>query len=243
MATDESVAGSGIVGIGVVGILGRKVGMTQIYDESGQVVPVTVVHAGPCDVLQVRTSERDGYQAIQLGYRDKPRRLASRSQRGQVAKLDSKRSKKRAAAGIQPTAKPNCEPKHFVREIRGASGELEVGSQVKVDAFDGVAAVDVVATSKGRGFSGAMKRHNFAGQRATHGVKKCHRHMGGTGACASPSRLFKGIRMPGQYGAGRCTVRNQKIVRIDTEQNLLLIRGAVPGPNGGYVIVQSTNKL
>ena len=227
----------------VVGILGRKVGMTQVYDESGKVVPVTVVEAGPCDVLQMRTPDRDGYEAVQLGYLDKPRRLAIRSQRGQVAKLDSKRSKKRAAAGFEPTPRPNCEPKRFVREIRSAPGELEIGSQVTVKAFEGIAAVDVVATSKGRGFSGAMKRHNFAGQRASHGVKKCHRHMGGTGACASPSRLFKGVRMPGQYGAKRCTVRNQKLVRVDEADNLLIVRGAIPGPNGGYVIVQQTNKL
>ena len=238
MATSGSVDGSP-----VVGILGRKVGMTQVYDESGRVVPVTVVEAGPCDVLQVRTPDRDGYEAVQLGYLDKPRRLASRSQRGQVAKLDSKRSKKRSAAGIATLAKPDCEPKRFVREIRGAAGELEVGSQVKVDAFDGIESVDVVGTSKGRGFSGAMKRHNFAGQRASHGVKKCHRHMGGTGCSASPSRLFKGIRMPGQYGAARCTVRNQKVVRVDAENGLLLIRGSIPGPNGGYVVVQQTNKL
>jgi len=227
----------------VVGILGRKVGMTQIYDESGKVVPVTVVEAGPCDVLDVRTSERDGYEAVQLGFLDKPRRLASRSERGQVAKLDSKRSKSRAAAGIEPSVKPNCEPKRFIREVRGGTGELEIGSQVKVDAFESIDSVDVVATSKGRGFSGAMKRHNFAGQRASHGVKKCHRHMGGTGCSASPSRLFKGIRMPGQYGNARCTVRNQKVVSVDAEKNLLLIRGAVPGPNGGYVVVQQTNKL
>jgi len=226
-----------------IGILGRKVGMTQIYDETGRVVPVTVVQAGPCDVLQVRTSERDGYEAVQLGFLDKPRRLASRSQRGQVAKLDSKRSKKRAAAGVEPLPKAGCEPKRFVREIRGSAGELEIGSQVAVGAFEGVERVDVVATSKGRGFSGAMKRHNFAGQRASHGVKKCHRHMGGTGACASPSRLFKGVRMPGQYGAKRCTMRNQQVVRIDAENNLLVIRGAVPGPNGGYVVVQQTNKV
>lgn len=227
----------------VVGILGRKIGMTQVYDESGQVVPVTVVQAGPCDVLQIRTPERDGYQAVQLGYLDKPRRLASRAQRGQVAKLDSKRSKKRAAAGVEPTQKPNCEPKRFVREIRGGAGELEVGSQVTVNAFEEIAAVDIVATSKGRGFSGAMKRHNFSGQRATHGVKKCHRHLGGTGACANPSRLFKGVRMPGQYGAKRCTVRNQKVVGVDAEDNLILVRGAIPGPNGGYVVVKQTNKL
>ena len=193
--------------------------------------------------LQVRTSDRDGYEAVQLGYLDKPRRLASRAQRGQVAKLDSKRSKKRSAAGVELLAKANCEPKRYVREIRGPAGDLDVGGQVKVDAFEGIATVDVVGTSKGRGFSGAMKRHNFSGQRATHGVKKCHRHLGGTGCSASPSRLMKGVKMPGQYGAARCTVRNQKIVRIDAENNLLLVRGAVPGPNGGYVVVKKSNKL
>lgn len=230
-------------GTSVVGILGRKVGMTQIYNEAGEVVPVTVVEAGPCDVLQIRTQDCDGYEAVQLGYLDKPRRLASRSQRGQVAKLDSKRNKSRSAAGVEISAKAGCEPKRFVREIRGPAGALEVGSQVKVDAFEGIKAVDVVATSKGRGFSGAMKRHNFSGQRASHGVKKCHRHMGGTGCSAYPSRLFKGIRMPGQYGAKRCTVRNQEVAGIDVEKNLLLIHGAVPGPNGGYVVVKQTNKL
>lgn len=225
------------------GILGRKIGMTQVYDDGGKVVPVTVVEAGPCDVLQIRTSDRDGYEAVQLGFLDKPRRLAARSERGQVAKLDSKRSKRRAAAGIEATAKAGCEPKRFVREIRGGAGELEVGGKVDVGAFADVQRVDVVATSKGRGFSGAMKRHNFAGQRASHGVKKCHRHLGGTGCSAYPSRLFKGVRMPGQYGNRRTTVRNQKIVKVDADQNLLLIRGAVPGPNGGFVVVQQTNKF
>ena len=226
-----------------IGILGRKVGMTQIYDDGGRVVPVTVVAAGPCDVLQVRSVDRDGYEAVQLGYLDKPRRLARRSERGQVAKLDSKRARRRSAAGVEAVAKAGCEPKRFVREIRGSAEGVEVGAKVSVDIFDGVKSVDVVATSKGRGFSGAMRRHNFAGQRATHGVKKCHRHMGGTGCSAFPSRVQKGARMPGQYGAKRCTVRNQRLVRVDAENNLLLIRGAVPGPNGGYVVVKQTNKV
>jgi len=227
----------------IVGILGRKVGMTQIFNESGVAIPVTVLEAGPCDVLQIRTVERDGYEAVQLGFLDKPRRLASRSQRGQVAKLESKRSKQRAAAGVALLAKPGCEPKRFVREIRGAAGGLEVGGQVKVDAFEGIVTVDIIGTSKGRGFSGAMKRHNFSGQRATHGVKKCHRHLGGTGASATPSRLMKGVRMPGQYGNARCTVRNQKIVRIDAANNLILVRGAVPGPNGGLLVIKKSNKV
>ena len=226
-----------------VGILGQKVGMTQLYDEAGAVVPVTVVAAGPCDVLLVRTIERDGYEAVQLGYLDKPRRLASRSERGHVARLDSKRTKKQSGAGIEAEPKAGCEPKRFIREIPGASGELEVGNQVSVEAFAEIKAVDVVATSKGRGFAGGMKRHNFAGQRASHGVKKCHRHIGGTGCSAYPSRLFKGTRMPGQYGNRKTTVRNQQVVRIDAENNLLLIRGAIPGPNGGYVVIKETNKL
>ncbi|MEM8865264.1 MAG: 50S ribosomal protein L3 [Planctomycetota bacterium] len=217
--------------------------MTQIYDESGKVVPVTVIEAGPCDVLQIRTPDRDGYSAVQIGYLDKPRRLARRSERGHVAKLDSKRSKKRSAAGVEAVTKADCEPKRFVREIRGDAGELEVGGKVTVDAFAEVGRVDVVATSKGRGFSGVMKRHNFAGQRASHGVKKCHRHAGGTGCSAYPSRLFKGVRMSGQYGNARTTIRNQTLVKVDGENNLLILRGAVPGPNGGYVVVKKTNKL
>ena len=226
-----------------IGILGRKVGMTQLYDEAGQVVPVTVIQAGPCDVLQIRTIERDGYEAVQLGFLDKPRRLATRSARGQVAKLDSKRSKRRSSAGVELLQKADCEPKRFVREIRGPVGELAVGGQVKVDALANVAAIDITGISKGRGFAGAIKRHNFSGQRATHGVKKCHRALGGTGASAFPSRVMKGRRMPGQYGNAKTTVRNQKLVKVDPENNLLLVLGAVPGPNGGYVVIKETNKV
>jgi large subunit ribosomal protein L3 len=228
------------------GILGRKVGMTQIYDASGNCIPVTVVQAGPCRVLQVRTSEHDGYEAVQLGFLDKPRRLASRSQRGHVAKLDSKRSKKLSAAGVALPDKAGCEPQRFIREIRGPIGEAKVGQDVTVGVLDGVKAVDVTGLSKGRGFSGAMKRHNFAGQRATHGVKKVHRHMGGTGALAANrggGRMKKGKKMPGRYGNERVTIRNIKLVKIDKENNLLMINGAVPGPNGTYVIVQETNKV
>jgi large subunit ribosomal protein L3 len=226
-----------------IGILGRKVGMTQLYDESGAVVPVTVIEAGPCDVLQIRTVERDGYEAVQLGFLDKPRRLATRSARGQVARLDSKRSKRRASAGVELLPKADCEPKRFVREIRGPVGELAVGAQLKVDALAKVAAIDITGISKGRGFAGAIKRHNFSGQRATHGVKKCHRALGGTGASAFPSRVMKGKRMPGHMGDEKTTVRNQKLVKVDAENNLLLVRGAVPGPNGGYVIIKETNKV
>jgi len=226
-----------------IGILGRKVGMTQIYDEAGQVIPVTVIEAGPCVVLMVRTKDRDGYEAVQLGFADKPRRLASRSERGHVAKLDSKRSKQRGAAGVEILVKAGVEPQRFIREITGPAGELAVGAKINVEAFANIKAVDVTATCKGRGYSGAMRRHNFSGQRATHGVKKCHRAMGGTSGSAFPSRVIKGKRMPGQYGNAKTTMRNQKLVSVDAANNLLLIRGAVPGPNGGYVIIQETNKL
>lgn len=227
------------------GILGRKVGMTQIYDEAGNAIPVTVVQAGPCKVLQVRTVERDGYEAVQLGFVDKPRRLARRSESGHVATLGSKRAKKLSAAGVQAPAKANCEPKRFVRELRGAANGLDVGGDLTVTALEGVKAVDVTGISKGRGYAGVMKRHNFGGQRATHGVKKTHREAGGTGALASNrggGRMKKGKKMPGQFGAEQVTVRNMKLVKIDAENNLLLIGGAVPGPPGGYIVVRETNK-
>ena len=226
-----------------IGLLGRKVGMTQIYNDAGGVVPVTVLEAGPCHILQVKGVARDGYEAVQLGFLDKPRRLASRSERGHVAKLDSKRQKSQAAAGLTVTDKAQCEPKRMVREFRTATEGYEVGQELAVNIFDGVTSVDVIGTSKGRGTAGVMKRHNFAGQRASHGVKKCHRHLGGTGCSASPSRLFKGRKMAGHYGSARCTSRNLKVVRIDSDNNLLLVCGAIPGPNGGFVMIKQTNNL
>ena len=234
------------------GILGRKVGMTQLFDpETGVATPVTVIQAGPCQVLQLRTEEKDGYSAVQLGFLDKKRpqkdrrsrsSQARRSERGQVANLKSKRSQKRAAAGADSLPKADCEPKRFIRELRCETGDLEIGQEINVDRLAEVDRVDVVGTSKGRGYTGVMKRHNFAGQRASHGVKKCHRHAGGTGMSASPSRLFKGKRMAGQYGGKRVTTRNLKLVKVDEENNLLLVGGAIPGPNGGLVIVKETNK-
>lgn len=228
------------------GILGRKVGMTQVYDESGNAVPVTVIQAGPCHVLQVRTPQVDGYEAIQLGFLDKPRRLASRSERGHVAKLGSKRAKQKVAAGVEVPPKADCEPMRFVREIRGPIAGYQVGQQVTVEAMADVAAVDITGITKGCGFAGVMKRHNFAGQRATHGVKKVHRHAGGTGALAAwrgGGRPKKGKKMAGQYGHDRMTIRNLKLVRIEKDQNVLLVRGAVPGPNGGLLVIRETNRL
>ena len=237
-----------------VGLLGRKVGMTQVYTDDGDLIPVTVVEAGPCVVLQLKTVERDGYEAVQLGFLDKKRPVggrrtrgsqASRSERGHVVGLSSKRSKARAEAGVEPVEKANCEPKKFVREFRvdGENVDLEVGQTLTVELFAEMSHVDVVGTSKGRGFAGVMKRHNFAGQRASHGVKRVHRHGGGIGMSADPARVLKGTRMPGRYGNARSTVRHMQVVRVDAETNSMLIKGGVPGPPGGYVLIRPTNKL
>jgi large subunit ribosomal protein L3 len=208
-----------------VGLLGRKVGMTQIYQEDGTAVPITVVECGPCTVLQVRTAERDGYHALQLGFDDKRRKSACQAERGHAKRVDA-------------------EPKRYVREIR-QEGPIEVaeGQTLTVDVFSEIKTVDVIGTSKGRGYSGVIKRHGFKGLRASHGVKRMHRHPGSSGPSADPAHTRKGIRKPGQYGNARITVRNLKVVRIDKDNNLLLIRGAVPGPNGGYVTVRQTNKV
>ena len=219
-----------------VGLLGRKIGMTQVYDDGGLLIPVTVIEAGPCVVIQIRTQERDGYEAVQLGFEDKPRRLATRS--------GGKRQKVRIAAGGELAEKPNCEPKRFVREFRtdGEEHHCEVGQTVGVEIFADVPFVDVIGTSKGRGTAGVMKRHNFHGQRASHGVKRVHRHGGSIGQSADPARVMKGMKMPGRYGHSRITVRHLRVVRTDGEHNLLLVNGAVPGPNGGFLTVRHTNK-
>lgn len=237
-----------------LGLLGRKVGMTQVYDETGVSIPVTVIEAGPCTVLQVRTQERDGYEGVQLGFDDKlsdkdverepsqrKRSRANRAERGHVAQLKSKRQQRLAEAGVSSPVKAGCEPKRYVREFRieGDDRRFEVGEELTADVFVDSKFVDIIGTSKGRGTAGVMKRHNFQGQRASHGAKKVHRKPGGIGASTDPSRVWKGKRMAGQYGNTRVTVRNLKVVRIDAENNMLLVRGAVPGPNGGYVMVRA----
>lgn len=232
-----------------VGILGRKVGMTQVYGPDGAIVPVTAIEAGPCIVLQVRTLERDGYQAVQLGFDDKPRRLASRAERGHVSKLQSKRAKEQAAAGKEPIAKANCEPVRYIREFRldDKDGAYEVGQKITIGGFDKVGHVDVIGNNKGRGFAGVMKKYNFGGLRASHGVQRHHRAGGSIGAHGADrghsGKIKKGKRMSGRWGNERCTVRNLKVVRIDTENNLILVNGSVPGPNGAYVMVQQTTKV
>jgi large subunit ribosomal protein L3 len=210
----------------LVGLLGRKVGMTQIFETDGTAVPVTVLECGPCTVLQVRTAERDGYHALQLGFDDKKRKSATMAERGHARKVDA-------------------EPKRYVREIRQetpADGVAE-GQTLTVEVFNEIKNVDVIGTSKGRGFAGVMKRHGFKGLRATHGVKRMHRHPGSSGPSADPSHTRKGIKKPGQHGNARVTVRNLKVVRVDATNNLLLVKGAVPGHNDAFVMIRQTNKV
>ena len=209
-----------------VGLLGRKVGMTQIFEPNGTAVPVTVLECGPCTVLQVRTAERDGYHALQLGFDDKKRKSATQAERGHAKKVDA-------------------EPKRYVREIRqdSAADGVAEGQILTVEVFNEIKNVDVIGTSKGRGFSGVVKRHGFKGLRASHGVKRMHRHPGSSGPSADPAHTRKGIKKPGQFGNSRITVKNLKVVRVDTTNNLLLIKGAVPGPNGGYLTIRQTNKV
>jgi len=208
-----------------VGLLGRKVGMTQIYEADGTAVPITVLECGPCTVLQVRTEERDGYHAVQLGYADKKRKNATQAARGHAKKVDA-------------------EPKRYIREIRqDGPTEVAAGTTLTVEVFNEIGRVDVIGTSKGRGYSGVVKRHGFKGLRASHGVKRMHRHPGSSGPSADPAHTRKGIRKPGQYGNARITVKNLKVVRVDLTNNLLLVRGAVPGPNGGFLTIRQTNKV
>ncbi len=231
-----------------VGMLGLKVGMTQVFDDKGKMTPVTVLEMGPCPVLQVRTAERDGYHALQVGFKNKRRNKASRAERGHVAAdFVSKRRKAMQEAGVQVLPKANTEPQRYIREFRlDAPSDMAVGAILQVDkVFENVPRVDVIGTSKGRGFSGVMKRHNFQGLPAAHGAKKVHRSGGSIGSHASnrgSGRPKKGHKAAGQYGNARRTVRNLDVVKIDAANNLLLVRGAVPGPNGGLVIVRPTNK-
>ncbi len=206
------------------GILGRKLGMTQVFDEANRVLPVTVIEAGPCRVVQLKTPERDGYAAVQLAFgATKPARL-SKPELGHL----------RAA---------NADPAKYLAELRvdDLSG-FEVGQLLKADLFTAGERVDVTGISKGHGFSGVMKRHNFSGQGASHGNHKKHRAPGAIGACATPARVFKGVRMAGQFGNTRITTLNLEVVEGDAERNLLLVKGAVPGPSGGLVFVRNAVK-
>jgi large subunit ribosomal protein L3 len=207
----------------VKGILGRKIGMTQVFDDAGRAVPVTVVEAGPCRVAQVKTPETDGYSAIQLAF-GKARRT-NKPQAGHFGK-----------AGIDA-------PRYLVELRLDEIGEWAPGAEIKADVFEQGEIVDVIGVTKGKGFAGAMKRHNFKGQGASHGNQAKHRAPGSIGACATPARVFKGTRMAGHMGHRRVTTLNVRVIVADAERNLLLIRGAIPGPKGGLVMVRSSVRV
>ncbi|HEX9774060.1 MAG TPA: 50S ribosomal protein L3 [Actinomycetota bacterium] len=205
-------------------ILGEKLGMTQVFDSDGRARPVTVVQAGPCVVTQIRTPERDGYAAVQLGFGAvKPSRV-NKPSAGHFAK-----------AGAEPT-------RHLVEVRTDDASDYEVGSTVTVESFPAGGYVDVIAVSKGKGFAGVMKRHNFRGLSASHGIERKHRSAGSVGAGTTPGRVFKGQKLPGRMGGARTAILSLNVVESDPERNLLLIEGSVPGPNGGLVIVRRAVK-
>ncbi|WP_025729610.1 50S ribosomal protein L3 [Atopobacter phocae] len=205
------------------GILGRKVGMTQYFTESGELVPVTVVEATPNVVLQVKTVETDGYEAVQLGFEDKRNILSNQPEKGHVAKA-------------------NTAPKRFIREINGVElGEYEVGQEVKVDVFQAGDIVDVTGTSKGKGFQGVIKRHGQSRGPMAHG-SRFHRRPGSMGMASDASKVFKGKNLPGQMGGNRVTIQNLEIVSVDTERNVILIKGNVPGSKKSLIEIKAAVK-
>ena len=204
-------------------ILATKVGMTQIFDENGVLVPVTVLQAGPCVVTQVKTADNDGYSAIQVGFGEKKENRVNKPMKGQFAK-----------AGV------SC--KRYLKEFRFEDAETyTLGQEIKADIFDAGDKIDATATSKGKGFQGAIKRQGQSRGPMAHG-SKYHRHAGSNGACSDPSKVFKGKRMPGQMGGKKITVQNLEIVKVDVENNLLLVKGAVPGPKKSMVTIKETVK-
>jgi large subunit ribosomal protein L3 len=208
----------------VKGVLGEKLGMTQVWDNENRVVPVTVVKAGPCVVTQVRSAENDGYVAVQMAYGAIDPRKVNKPMQGHFER-----------AGVTPR-------RHLVELRTADAGEYELGQEITVEAFEAGVVVDVTGTTKGKGFAGVMKRHGFAGLGASHGTQRKHRSPGSIGGCATPGRVFKGLRMAGRMGGDRQTTQNLTVHSVDTEQGLLLIKGAVPGPKGGVVLVRTAAK-
>jgi large subunit ribosomal protein L3 len=206
------------------GLLGEKLGMTQVFDENNRIVPVTVVKAGPCVVTQVRTPEKDGYSAVQLGFGAIDPRKVNKPEGGHFAK-----------AGVTPR-------RHVVELRTEDAGDYTVGQELTTDVFDGVTKVDVIGTSKGKGTAGVMKRHGFKGLGAGHGTHRKHRAPGSIGGASTPGRVFKGMRMAGRMGAVTTTTLSLKVHAVDTDKGLVLIKGAVPGPRGGLLLVRSAVK-
>ena len=206
------------------GIIGKKMGMTQIFDENGKVVPVTVVEAGPCTVVQKKTVESDGYVAVQLGYGDISAKKVSKPAKGHFDKAD-------------------VAPKRTLREFRlDDISAMNVGDILKADVFAVGDRIDVVGTSNGKGYAGAIKRWNQHRLRESHGTGPVARHAGSMGSCSTPSRVFKGKRLPGHLGAERVTIQNLKVVKVDAENNLIAIKGAIPGPKGSVVCISDSVK-
>jgi large subunit ribosomal protein L3 len=206
----------------VARLLGKKLGMTQMFDKEGNLIPVTLIQAGPCNILQIKNKENDGYSAIQVGFEERKKKRATKAEIGHCSK-----------------AKTSV--KKLVREFRDDTldTEYELGQVLAVDVFDGVEVIDITGTSKGKGFAGVMKRWGFSGGPATHGCTT-PRSAGSVGAGTNPGRVLKGKKMAGRMGGKKCTVRNLDVIKIDKDKNLMFVKGAVPGPNGGYVIIRKS---
>ena len=206
------------------GIIGKKLGMTQLFDANGKVVPVTIIEAGPCTVVQKKTVESDGYQAVQMGYGEVSAKKVNKAAKGHFDKAD-------------------VAPKRTLREFRFDDiAAVNVGDILKADVFAEGDKVDVVGTSKGKGYAGVIKRWNFQRLKETHGSGPVARHGGSNGACSSPSRVWKGLKMAGHLGAEKVTVQNLAVVKVDAENNLIAVKGAIPGPNGGTVVLRDSVK-
>lgn len=208
----------------VKGILGTKLGMTQLWDDNNRIVPVTVIQAGPCVVTQVRTPDNDGYSAVQLGFGAVKAKKVSKPEQGHFEKA-------------------KVTPRRHLVELRTAdAGSYELGQEVTAEVFEAGNIVDVTGVSRGKGTAGVMKRHGFAGLRASHGVHRKHRSPGSIGGCATPGRVFKGLRMAGRMGVERVTVQNLTVHSIDAERGLILVKGAIPGAKGGLVVLRTAAK-
>ncbi len=201
------------------GLLGKKIGLTQIYSEDGSIIPVTLIQAGPCSVMQIKTVENDGYVAIKLGFDDKKKKVANKPE-------------------IAAAAKVSVEPKRFIKEVTPDTGaDIKLGQSITVDMFNDVKIVDVIGITKGKGFAGVMKRWNFKGGAATHGSTR-HRPPGSIGSNTDPGRVIRGKKMAGHLGCERVTIKNINVIKIDKERNLLFVKGAVPGHKGSYLLIR-----
>lgn len=206
------------------GLIGKKIGMTQIFDEKGNVIPVTVVEAGPCVITQKKTIENDGYEAVQVGFGDVKAQRVNKAMKGHFAKND-------------------VAPKKVLKEFRLENiADVNVGDILKADVFAADDKVDVIGTSKGHGTAGSIKRWNFSRLRESHGTGPVARHAGSLGACSTPSRVYKGKKLAGHYGVDRTTVQNLTIAKVDVENNLIAVKGAIPGPKGGIVVIADAKK-